>query len=463
MMQRPLYQNVHSRAPPCSHAAIIRGDLGGRTGWGKAIRALASILQEYFDPVYAIDLYVRPAQLSARVDLPLVTDNDVAQIASAHKLVLFNFCLPHEAILPSGCLWVNYFFFESDIFPVELDWTVRLDLHDQIWVPSDWQREVVCKYLPGKSDRTFVVPWPQVVDGKQPRMPSNIPAAAALGTTPLAKITATDNHWHTLVRSWLAKLPIGRRLVLQSAQRMARQKVEVLNASVVSVEELFLRYEAVFLAIQTDTPRKGLPVLSAAWANHVQRANGRSCLLIKYMSINISKPTCDCHIEISATLNGAFRRVGASIDDDTHAYIVHNYLSDDALEAIIQRSRAVVTATYGEGFGGSVVDAVRLGIPVITPRHTALTNLLPADYPYIVNALPFRGLLKGNLPVYSPSSQWYVPDARQLASKLDQLVAHSSSSHDPWNEAAQRQLFSFCGLDRVTASVQSALNQLVKE
>jgi hypothetical protein len=237
--------------------------------------------------------------------------------------------------------------------------------------------------------------------------------------------------------------------------------VEVLNA--VSIEELFSRYQAVFLAIQTDTPRKGLPVLSAAWANHVQRVHGRSCLLIKYMSINVSKPPCDCHIEVSAMLRGAFRRVGAAIDHDMHVYIIYDYLSDDVLEAIMQNSRAVVTAAYGEGFGGSVADAIRLGIPVITPRHTALANLLPPDYPYIVNAVPFRGLLKGNLPVYSPSCQWYVPDARHLASKLDQLVAHSSSSHDHWIEAAQRQLAAVCGVDRVTANVQSAVNQLVKE
>jgi hypothetical protein len=253
-----------------------------------------------------------------------------------------------------------------------------------------------------------------------------------------------------------------RRRRLRARARELRRELQQLTPSWRSVRDLFSCYQHVFFAIQTDVPREGLPVLAAAWADHVTRASGRSCLLVRYTSIHVSRTSQDSHVDFSRKLLSAFDHAASSRDLDMHAYVIHDRLSDEVLWQIMRQSRALVSATFGEGYGGPIADAIQMCVPVIAPRHTALANFLPPNYPLIVRSEPFRGTLLGNLFEYSPSAQWHVPDALHLARLLDQLCERPCNSEDVWLPAARDALHTFCGKDAVLARVRDALAELMK-
>lgn len=58
----------------------------------------------------------------------------------------------------------------------------------------------------------------------------------------------------------------------------------------------------------------------------------------------------------------------------------HNDLSDDALQALLAESRALLFPSHVEGFGLPLVEAARLGVPVICGENAIYQEIL-GDYP----------------------------------------------------------------------------------
>jgi glycosyltransferase involved in cell wall biosynthesis len=446
-----------------AHAAgIIRGDVRGATGWGNATRALASVLRPYFRQLFLVDVYGSPPTDSIIPD-PIVADGQIPKIVDLHEsAVLFNMCLPHDGLLPRNCHCISYFFIECETWPAHLDWPKWVGLHDQVWVPSEWQKRVADKYLGNSGPPVFVIPWPQPFDHSvQGEVSlSHTPVAAVLSRSQLEKLHIIDQKHREILSSRLPGLKPWRTWAKErrskSGDELASEKLELIDASMSDLEELLSRYEHAFLAVQTDAARKGSVVLARAWAEHVRSSQGRSCLLIRHSSVDRNKNKRDIHVELSETFADAFTR--ANISDRSHVFVIHGFMPDDELQMLFRRCRALVTATYGEGFGGPIADAIRFGIPVVAPRHTALENIIPADYPYLVSSTPYRGALVQNFDVYSPASEWYVPDALDLGQRLTQLL-DGRVSEDAAN-AAREALLRFCGTASVDERVRAALGML---
>ena len=135
------------------------------------------------------------------------------------------------------------------------------------------------------------------------------------------------------------------------------------------------------------------------------------------------------------------------------AYTFEDMRAED-LRELHSLSDAYVTATYGEGFGGPVVEALILERPVIAPRHSSLADILPPDYALQVAWRTLHVGLAGNPPIYPHASSWGLPVRGSLVQALRAFEAMSQASRRQTMLQARRHAEGFCAEPVVAASLQ---------
>jgi glycosyltransferase involved in cell wall biosynthesis len=125
------------------------------------------------------------------------------------------------------------------------------------------------------------------------------------------------------------------------------------------------------------------------------------------------------------------------------------------MEGLYRRADAYVTASYGEGFGGPVVEALLAGTPVIAPRHTGLADLLPEGYPLVFGTDPLHVGLRGNPPVYPHAASWLVPRRGEIQRALDRFCAFGPAEAAAAAAMGKRGVENFCSPTRVRAQLDA--------
>lgn len=433
----------------------LRGDLFSDSGYSRAIRALADVLRHYCAQLCGISLHGHASRRFNRFDHRVVTERELAElVADGFDVVHVNVTTPDHFAHVTGATNIGYFFWETDKFPRDAFWLPRLKFMDRLWAPSTWQGALM-RRTTGHDDIP-VVPWPQ------PDHPVDGAALLRALDDGLASVRVhREMSRDELANYVLRASPPGvrddeKRIEEDEHCAGASHRFDPGLGGV--VPELFARPGDTFLAIQTDAPRKGLPVLLSGWCRFKRSRAGKTAkLLIKASSLDVHADFYRTHFEFSLAVNQAKQRFGLDRPD---VYFVYDRLTDLQLAALTKSSDALVSATFGEGFGGPIAEALILGVPVITPNHTSLRDLVGDDYPLAVASEPHVLALWHNLPTYSQSSTWYVPDEDSLVGRFEQFAALSKTERARLAARARRALLDHAGVGAVRRVVFQEMKRL---
>lgn len=426
---------------------IVRGDLRSHTGWSRATRAIVDLLRPYFSAVFGIDLHFSPARSDLPAPFRLIRERDIDLLADAgSQLTVLNMCMPHEFRHVPHAHNIGYFFWETDKPPVDWGWIEFCGLMDQLWVPTDWQRAVVASWLPDNGAKDIrVIPWPHEIceESKEPSQGVNVHRIlthAELDDVGVQE-EAIEARGHIPL--------IGARAIARGREQYQKM---VLTETACALDLADPPGPIVF-AVQTDVPRKGLAVLLSEWLQF-RCSHPDVVLLLKLSSIDVDKHTATLHSWLSHMVRSARNRTIASGDG---IFACYEHLSDLSLATCYRASLCFISATYGEGFGGPIVESVAAGTLPVVPTHTACAALLPDGYPFGIETNPVVGKLAGELPIYPASGRWHVPIEGAIAGQLSQLFSTNSAMRTYWLQACRRHLRATLAPDVVTPRIADAL------
>lgn len=424
---------------------IVRGDLRSQTGWSRHTRAVIKLLKPHFSSVFGIDIHYSPSRSTVPVPFRIIGERGIDLLSEAGlEVTILNACLPGEFRYLPDAHNIGYFPWETDKPPG--DFVEFCGLMQQLWVPTDWQREVVASWLRHNDIR--VIPWPHEIPDEHvsaagPSLRLNV--HRTLTSTELLAIETLEG-----VIESRGRIPlIGARAAADGRKRY--QKL-VLTETACTLHLASLPGPLVF-AVQTDVPRKGLPILISEWLQF-RRSHPDAILLLKLSSIDVTKDTAILHSWLSRLVNNARYRIGAR---DDRIYVCYEHLDDFSLAACYRAAIAFISATYGEGFGGPIVESVLAGTLPVVPAHTACAAVLPEGYPFGIETDPVVGKLADELPIYPASGRWHVPIDGAIAGRLSQLFSTDSAMRTYWLQACRGQLRATVAPDVVTSRIADAL------
>jgi hypothetical protein len=409
----PLPRKKHNTSP---RLFIIRGDLKSCTGYGKATQSLAAVLADQFD-VAGVDIHHNPADADGHFPFPILKDADIPALIARHALppIILNYTTPETYRYYPGAVNIGSFYWETDAIPFRAGWADLIQSMDHMWAPTSYVAELVrsCGY----TGSVTLVTWPH-------------------------EFQAIAGHNRADLRSI--------RVIYVSA--MTR------NAESRTVAPSQLRRSArnVFLAVQSLAPRKGLPILLSEWRDYVASKPTDDILLLKLRFIHSSRidetPVEHLHevLEEAGFRNGDPVRI-AMIPDD---------LSEAATQSLYGIADAYITATYGEGFGGPIAEALCHHRLVIAPRHTGMTDLLSPDYPLSVDHVPLRVGLRGISNIYPHSSVWRLPKRGAIKAAIETFTAMSTEERAAILLTARSHLANFCSTATVRTQLSSFFDRL---
>jgi glycosyltransferase involved in cell wall biosynthesis len=224
-----------------------------------------------------------------------------------------------------------------------------------------------------------------------------------------------------------------------------------------SIEALRAASSEMFLAVQSLAPRKGLPLLLEAWRRLVSMRPEGSDILVLKLSFRHSISQRGVDDEIQRLL----RRYANQPDQPLRIAFVSQILDDEALLAMTSAADALVSCSYGEGFGAPIVEALAVGTPVIAGRHTGIADLLPEGYPFIIDHAQQRVPLVGNPDVYPIGSTWCIPRAGAVDRAFERFLSSSEAERRAATRMAASHASEFCGAKAADAQLTDALSSLV--
>ena len=394
---------------------VVRGDLTSATGYGEATRSLARLLRRSLR-VWGVDLHREPGAAPIPFPGPIVGDDEVEALCStpAEQVIVLNYTTPDGFRSFFPALNIGCFYWETSALPFAPRWREAIAAMDALWAPSRYVAAVM--HGAGCRRPIDLVTWPLAFD--------EAPAAP-------------------------------------DAPRLNPRVLEVLDGSAgapMPLAEVRAGARTLLLSVTSMAPRKGLPILLTEWREHVERGGGeQDMLLLKLRFVHNAHLGADSDAHLLGMLGEAGFRPGAPA---RIAWIVED-LPPPALAALFRAADGYVTASYGEGFGGPVVEALLHGAPVIAARHSGAADLLPADYPLAFESDVRRVGLKGAPAVYPHAAAWALPRRGAIAAALGRLAAMPADGRRAARDAALAHARAFCSQEAVAAQLEAALDRVL--
>lgn len=412
------------RGPPPAQAGqnddkflVLRGDLRSHTGYAKATRALARLVPGHFRTI-GVDIHPDPADNQAAVPFAIVPEAEALRQVAEHpsRCAVLHAAAPDDFAVWPNARNVGWFFWETDTIPYLREWPLRLALMDAIWAPTAFIAGFV--RATGYRGPVHAVAWPDEFAIAQDRLPDGAKA---------------------VITSYFEATADLRRLYRLRELGELRDEARLL-----------------FLAVQSLAPRKGLPLLLSEWRGHVEGSGGRDILVLRLAFRHATGLSADWQeVFLDALATAGFRRGGP-----VRIALIPTALADAELTGLYRAADAFVSMTYGEGFGGPVVEALQNDCPVIAPRHTGLCDLIPENYPLTVASARLAVALRGNLPAYPHSASWHIPKAGEMRKKIEEFAALPAPRRRALAQECKKHAMSFCWTPVVRQRLAAALDDL---
>lgn len=405
---------------------IFRGDLRSQTGYGRATRSLARLIPGNY-AVYGVDLHHNPADCNTVFPGRLISDADILPLtaSSENRPIVFTYGDPNQFQAFPEALNLGGFYWETASMPRQQGWDAKCLLMDAFWAPCPFIADCIRSLCPNKP--IDIIPWAHDFDA-WPLMDSAIARMAqSIPTTLFVSDPARSSH---------------------------------LSMSTLSLAQLRRTTSSLALAIQSLAPRKGLPILLSEWGEYCRMAPSDDVLLLK-LSFRHAVGLDDNPLRAFEVL---LQRAG--IDGSVPARVAlvrpEMILSDDEIHTLYKCCDVYLCTSYGEGFGGPVIEALKADRPVITPRHTGLAAMIPENYPLLVQHAPRRIGFAGNLGIYPLESLWNIPLRGSLMRAMQAFRAMPAQTRTEVTRQARTQAMNFCDRDVVRTRIVMSLSNLEK-
>ena len=397
---------------------VIRADIVSTNGYARAARALARVIGER-NEVLGVSIHEDPNDRSEVFPGELVPQEALMGLARERPLCIIHHTTPDQFVFVPSAINIGAFYWETRAIPRRFDWPEMLAMMDAVWAPTEFVADFTRDC--GFEGPIHIVPWPQDFSRRE-RSSARSRALDAATAYYIDAMPARDGD----LSAWVET----------------------------RVGDVLGRSERKFLAVQSMAPRKGLPVLMSGWMNFLEATLDQGSILILKLGFRHSHGLdADPRRQIWSML----ARFGARPGQRLKIVLIEQRLSDEDMAALTLASDCLVSATYGEGFGGPIVEALIADRPVIAPRHTGITDLLPPGYEFAVEDDELRVTLRGNLEIYSPSSTWRVPRPVSLASAFERFRGMSESQRSNVVARARAYAEGFCGLPAAGEKVDAAI------
>jgi glycosyltransferase involved in cell wall biosynthesis len=308
---------------------------------------------------------------------------------------------------------------------------------DRLWVPSRHTRNAF--RAGGIKASIRLIPWP-----------IHVPVAPADGL-PEGDVYNLDRRSLTtasLIR--LARLndqafpcasPLLRPVVRRSADALLSQLRTPARA-------IARPQERALLCVAQDVPRKALPLLLSEWLEFKRRPEaGPWVLILKSSPVDPAVPAFAFVMRWWERVQALKRQLGVR---RAGVFLWTGDLSAPDFARLLGSTFGMVTSSLGEGFCGPAALALALGKPLVAPRHTALADYVPPDYPYVCATRPaVVRFAPDPLDVYHPASSWQVPTPFSVADALCRLVTDDPSRRQEAVQAARRRVLRWCDPARI--------------
>lgn len=353
---------------------IFRGDLSSTNGYSRAIRAYANLCRNFGDiegiPIHnGIDAtdYWRHS-VSDETSLFLKSANTAGE-----KTVVIQVCTPNLYVRYPNAINVGCFFWESRTLPMSFDWMAGFASIDWLWLPASFMQEMP---VVNQIVKKFVLPWPVMF--------SDDGAATSIVVN------------------------IGNLIAIKADGSTESSSLDVIRR----------KFSHIYLSVSSIAARKGVPGLIRSWL----ASNVKGALVLRLSLKHFSIPV--------VSIQDYLEKVGLNGADLSRVYFLLDELPDTHLRELYMKSDFYVTNTHGEGYGGPIAEAILFGLPVISPVHTGIEDLLSVAHPLRVGHTFAQVSLLGNISEYSHSTEWCVPDVQALTKgfQLADAMTHAEKT-----------------------------------
>jgi hypothetical protein len=338
---------------------IVYGDLRTHFGYSRALRDHLYIFSKFFDYVFGVDIHYHPKFSRENFSFPILTEEEalVALDVIKGKKVILNYTTPDNFRYNEKAFNIGYFYWETDRFNNELGWEKNILKMDAMIVPVNFMIKNLINI--GYKNKIMTIPWPYLNNPKK-----NINKDL--------KIDVFSNNINNFIKN-------------------------------VKISDITKIYDNTFLWIGQNIPRKGLPILLSEWLNYKKKYKLNDCLIIKLSTFDPNIDYNNLILEVNHIIHTMKLRNEIDISD---IFLYAGILSDKEMQTLISLSDALISTSLGEGFGGPVVEAIKLGKLVLTHRGTSFETLIPSNYKFSLDFSYEVLSLVNLLPVYSKSSKW---------------------------------------------------------
>jgi len=398
---------------------VLRGDLCSRTGYAAAGRALLNLIPPSHQ-VVGVDIHPDPDDEHQGGAITLWQDKDVLAYSAnaAVPPIVVHHTAPDEFRFFPGCRNIGCFYWETDAAPLRREWGLKMNFMDVIWAPTSFVAEFARKS--GFEGPIELVPW-----------------AHEFGETPARAGAACPS----------VNIMYVQRLAIASGRMMTQ------CASLATVRR---QAKTLFCAVQSLAPRKGIRLLLNEWRSYLRLRTCRDILLLRLSFRHADDIDPDPMRHFANLLVESGFQDGELIQ----IALVTEPLAERELRGLYRVSDAFVTATFGEGFCGPIVEALQNNCLPIAPRHTGIRDLLAPDFPFIVESRRVIVSLKGNETIYPHATSWHVPLCGSISSNLARFERTSASDRAGHLARARAHVEAFCATRVVRQRIAAALAQL---
>lgn len=399
---------------------IVRGDLRSETGYARAARALTNLVAQFPDiAVFGIDLHPNLDDCDGNFPHLLIDEAQMWQVVRQSKQVpiILHYVGIDDFVRVPGAINIGAFYWETDTVVHSRHWPLRLSEMDRIWAPTSFLGSYARSC--GFTGDITLMPWPHDFPDHPPATPAN-----TLDRIPALYFGCPG--------------PAGR-----------------FPTQTVSLRQLRREARNLFVSVQSLAPRKGLPILLREWRSYIEDPSCQDILVLRLAfrhAHGIDSPPAE-HFE------SILRMIGFDGVDPRIA-IIHDHLSDQKLSTLYGASDCYVSASYGEGFGGPIIEAITAHRPVIAPRHTGIADLLPPDHPLAVASARKCVGLKGGLSTYPYSSTWHLPLPGEIEGRLRVFAAMDGATRTEVVRKVRAHANAFCSSWRLMATIGEEIARL---
>ena len=161
-------------------------------------------------------------------------------------------------------------------------------------------------------------------------------------------------------------------------------------------------------------PRKAFWEQFRAFAEFRNRLSPGALLLVH------SIPDAHTYPGINQGVNLRRMATAAGLPADAVKFGAHRNMTERQLRSWYRSLDVLLNATYGEGFGIPIVEALACGVPVIGTDCTAMPEKIPTGAGWVVDGQQFWNEVHG--------ATWTIPYIGQITAQLAKVVAGKYSS-----------------------------------